>query len=122
MFEIITSYPVFVILAIFFIVYLFKNHVLTTPFDVKKAQDEVIQQLKKVKSFVTHEELSNASDKIKKEVEDRFLTLAVFNEFKAGIDKQFETVFKRFDEGNQNFKEIFRGINEIKTFLIKGGK
>ena len=27
-----------------------------------------------------------------------------------------------FDEGNQNFKEIFRGINEIKTFLIKGGK
>ena len=95
---------------------------MTTPFDVKKAQDEVIQQLKKDKTFVTHEELSNASDKIKKEVEDRFLTLAVFNEFKAGIDKQFETVFKRFDEGNQNFKEIFRGINEIKTFLIKGGK
>ena len=122
MFEIITSYPVFVILAIFFIVYLIKSHVLTTPFDVKKAQDEVIQQLKKDKTFVTHEELSNASDKIKKEVEDRFLTLAVFNEFKAGIDKQFETVFKRFDEGNQNFKEIFRGINEIKTFLIKRGK
>lgn len=122
MLEIITSYPVFVILAIFFIVYLIKNHVLTTPFDVKKAQDEVIQQLKKDKTFVTHEELSNASDKIKKEVEDRFLTLAVFNEFKAGIDKQFETVLKRFDEGNQNFKEIFRGINEIKTFLIKGGK
>lgn len=122
MLEIIHTYPIFVILGVLFIVALVKNHILSTPFDIKKAQDEVIQQLKKDKTFVTHEELSKASDKIKKEVEDRFLTLAVFNEFKAGIDKQFETVFKRFDEGNQNFKEIFRGINEIKTFLIKGGK
>ena len=122
MLDIIQNYPLFVGIVLIVIIFLVKNHFLASNDDISKVQEKVIKNLKENKIFITREELTDCESKIRQDVESRFLSLAVFNEFKTGIDRQFKTVFTRFDEGSEQFKELSRGINEIKNYLIKGNR
>lgn len=115
----ITENPYWVIFAGMVVWFLIKSRIIITALDLAKLKTKIIDELKKDKVFVTPQELSDASGKIKKDAEDRFLTLAAFNEFKTGIDNQFKSVFKRFDEGTAQFKAIFKGIDDIKNYLMK---
>lgn len=119
MLEIITTYPLLTIFIVGVVIWLVKNHFLASHDEVKDLKTEIITQLKKDKVFVTPEQLSNCENLIRRDVKQDFLSLAVFNEFKTGIDNQFKTVFTRFDEGTAQFKELSRGINDIKNFLLK---
>lgn len=117
--NIITENPYWVIFAAMVAWFLIKNHIIITSLDLEKFKSKIIEELKKQKVFVTPQELSDASKEIKNDVETRFLTLAVFNEFKNGIDNQFKTVFKRFDEGTKQFESLFSKVDDIKNLLIK---
>lgn len=119
MFDFITKNPLIAVFVVSVVWFLIKNHIVATPLDLEKVKSEVVEKLKEEKTFITPEELNKTSEKIKREVETRFLTLAVFNEFKNGIDNQFKAVFKRFDEGTAQFKTLFRGVDDIKNILIK---
>lgn len=119
MFEIITTYPLLTIIIVGVVILLVKNHFLASHDEVKDLKSEIIAQLKEDKVFVTPEQLSSTENLIRRDVKQDFLSLAVFNEFKTGIDNQFKTVFTRFDEGTAQFKELSRGINDIKNFLLK---
>ncbi len=111
--------PFWAIFAAAVVWFVIKNHIVATPMDVEKVKSDIISKLKKEKTFITPEDLNHTANEIKGEVETRFLTLAAFNEFKNGIDKQFEAVFKRFDEGTAQFRSLFRGMDDIKNLLIK---
>lgn len=117
--ELFINYPIVTLMLVFGLAFLLKNHIFATPLDVEKVKKEIVDGLKKDSTFVTPAELAYAKTEIKKDVEDHYLAIAVFKEFKRGIDSQFETVFKRFDEGTGQFKELFRGINDIKNYLMK---
>ncbi len=108
----VTENPYWVIFAGMVVWFLIKNHIIITVLDLAKLKNKIIDELKKDKVFVTPQELNDASGKIKSDTEDRFLTLAAFNEFKTGIDNQFKSVFKQFDA-------LSRGVNDIKDILIK---
>ena len=111
--------PYWIIFAAIVIWFLIKNHIILTPLDLAKVKSKIIEELKNQRAFVTPEELNKETAKIKTDVETRFLTLAVFNEFKNGIDKQFNAVQKRFNEGTKQFESLFHGLNDIKNILIK---
>ena len=87
----ITENPYWVIFAAMVVWFLIKNHIVVTSLDLEKFKSKIIEELKAQKIFVTPEELNKESDKIETDVEARFLSLAVFNEFKNGIDNQFKT-------------------------------
>ena len=93
MLEIITNYPLIVWIIVFVVIFLVKNHILAS-----------------------HDEVTNL---IRRDIKADFLSLAVFNEFKNGIDRQFKTVFTRFDEGTEQMKELHHGINDIKNYLLE---
>lgn len=116
------SYPLVTISIFVIIALLIKNHILATPFDIKEAKKALIKELKEGEVFVTHEELNKAKEIIRNDYEARFLSLAVFGEFKQGLDNQFKTVFQKFDENKEQFSELFRSINEIKNILINDRK
>ena len=101
---------------------LIKNHILATPLDIKEAKKALIKELKEGEVFVTHEELNKMKESIRSDYEARFLSLAVFTQFKEGLDNQFKTVFQKFDENKEQFSELFRGINDIKNILIRNNK
>ena len=84
-----------------------------------KLQKQIIEELKEDKTFVTNEQLSSCENLIRRDIKADFLSLAVFNEFKNGIDRQFKTVFTRFDEGTEQMKELHHGINDIKNYLLE---
>lgn len=119
MLEIFTTYPLLTILIIAIVVWLVKSHVVASHDEVTDLKENIIKQLKDGKCFVTPEELGTAKTEVKTDIENRFLTLAAFAEFKNGIDNQFKTVFHRFDEGTEQFKEVNRGISDIKNYLLK---
>lgn len=119
MLEIIKDYPLLTIVIVGIVYFLVKNHFLASHDEVKDLKSEIIAQLKEEKVFVTPEQLSSTENLIRRDVKQDFLSLAVFNEFKTGIDNQFKTVFTRFDEGANQIKELSRGINDIKNFLLK---
>lgn len=124
--EFVRTHPLSVVLGIGFAWWLFKNHIFATPRDLKdnksQCETEIINKLKEQKIFVTPEQLTEAVNSVKSDVERRFLTVEVFKEFRRNIDNQFKTVFTRFDEGTQQMKELFHGINEIKSYLMKEKK
>lgn len=124
--EFVRTHPLSIVLGIGFVWWLFKNHIFATPRDLKdnksQCETEIINKLKEQKIFVTPEQLTEAVNSVKSDVERRFLTVEVFKEFRRNIDNQFKTVFTRFDEGTQQMKELFHGINEIKSYLMKEKK
>lgn len=119
MLEIVKNYPLLAWVIVFIVFFLVKNHILASRDDVQNLKEQIISELKKNKTFVTQEELSDCEDSIRRDVKADFLSLAVFNEFKTGIDRQFKNVFTRFDEGSKQFKELNRGINDIKDYLLE---
>lgn len=119
MLDIVTNYPLVAWIIVFVVFFLVKNHFLASRDDVTKIKEQIINELKENKTFVTQNELSNCEDSIRRDVKADFLSLAVFNEFKTGIDRQFKNVFTRFDEGSIQFKELSRGINDIKDYLLE---
>lgn len=119
MLEIFTTYPLLTILIIVVVIWLIKNHIVASHDEVTDLKENIIKSLKDGKCFVTPDELGQAKTEVKTDIENRFLTLAAFAEFKSGIDNQFKTVFHRFDEGTEQFKEVNRGINDIKNYLLK---
>lgn len=120
------EHPIGVILVGWVVYAIFKNHIFATPRDLKdnKSQCEaaIIEKLKRDNIFVTPEQLTSAVNSVKSDVDRRFLTVEVFKEFRRNMDNQFKTVFSRFDEGTQQMKELFHGVNEIKSFLMKEKK
>lgn len=119
MLDIILNYPLTVLIVIVVLIWLVKNHFLPSNDDVNGLKDEIIKQLIKNKTFVTPDELSSRENKIRNDIKTDFLSLAVFNEFKSGIDKQFARINERFDEGRDSFRELFKGINDIKNYLLE---
>lgn len=119
MLEIITNYPLIVWIIVFVVIFLVKNHILASHDEVANLKKQIIEDLKKDKTFVTNEQLSNCEKLIRRDVKADFLSLAVFNEFKTGIDRQFKTIFTRFDEGTAQMKELQHGINDIKKYLLE---
>lgn len=119
MLEIFTTYPLLTVLIIVVVIWLIKNHIVASHDEVADLKENIIKSLKDGKCFVTPDELGQAKTEVKTDIENRFLTLAAFAEFKSGIDNQFKTVFHRFDEGTEQFKEVNRGINDIKNYLLK---
>lgn len=119
MLDIILNYPLIVLIVIVVLIWLVKNHFLPSNDDVNGLKDEIIKQLIKNKTFVTPDELSSRENKIRNDIKTDFLSLAVFNEFKSGIDKQFARINERFDEGRDSFRELFKGINDIKNYLLE---
>lgn len=119
MLEIVKNYPLIAWIIVFVVFFLVKNHILVSKDDVQNLKEQIINELKKNKTFVTQNELSECEDSIRRDVKADFLSLAVFNEFKTGIDRQFKNVFTRFDEGSKQFKELNRGINDIKDYLLE---
>ncbi len=119
MLDIILNYPLIVLIIIVVLIWLVKNHFLPSNDDVNGLKDEIIKQLIKNKTFVTPDELSSRENKIRNDIKTDFLSLAVFNEFKSGIDKQFARINERFDEGRDSFRELFKGINDIKNYLLE---
>lgn len=119
MLEIFTTYPLLTVLIIAVVIWLIKNHIVASHDEVTDLKENIIKSLKDGKCFVTPDELGQAKTEVKTDIENRFLTLAAFAEFKNGIDNQFKTVFHRFDEGTEQFKEVNRGINDIKNYLLK---
>lgn len=122
MFDLIKTYPLLTIFIIWFVALLIKNHILATPLDIKEAKKALIKELKEGEIFVTHDELNKMKETIRSDYEARFLSLAVFSQFKEGLDNQFKTVFQKFDENKEQFSELFRGINDIKNILIRNNK
>ena len=122
MFDLIKTYPLLTVFIIWFVALLIKNHILATPLDIKEAKKALIKELKEGEVFVTHEELNKMKETIRSDYEARFLSLAVFSQFKEGLDNQFKTVFQKFDENKEQFSELFRGINDIKNILIRNNK
>ncbi len=122
MFDLIKTYPLLTIFIIWFVALLIKNHILATPLDIKEAKKALIKELKEGEVFVTHDELNKMKETIRSDYEARFLSLAVFSQFKEGLDNQFKTVFQKFDENKEQFSELFRGINDIKNILIRNNK
>lgn len=122
MFEIITNYPMASAVAFCVIIFLIRNKVIATNIDLVKLKESIIKDLKKEGTFVTTTTLGETEKNILNHIENKFLSMAVFNEFKSGIDRQFKTVFQRFDEGTEQFRELSRGINEIKNYLLEGKK
>lgn len=122
MFDLIKTYPLLTVFIICFVALLIKNHILATPLDIKEAKKALIKELKEGEIFVTHDELNKMKETIRSDYEARFLSLAVFSQFKEGLDNQFKTVFQKFDENKEQFSELFRGINEIKNILIRNNK
>lgn len=122
MFDLIKSYPLLTIFILGFVVLLIKNRILATPLDIKEAKKALIKELKEGEIFVTHDELNKMKETIRSDYEARFLSLAVFSQFKEGLDNQFKTVFQKFDENKEQFSELFRGINDIKNILIRNNK
>ena len=118
MFELFKDYPLIVGIIVGVIVFLVKNHILPSNDDVKEIKKQIIKELKEGKIFATPTELTECKDSILNSVKADFLSLAVFNEFKVGIDRQFKNVFYRFDEGSNQFKELNKGINDIKNYLL----
>ena len=118
MFELFKDYPLIVGIIVGVIVFLEKNHILPSNDDVKEIKKQIIKELKEGKIFATPAELTECKDSILNSVKADFLSLAVFNEFKVGIDRQFKNVFYRFDEGSNQFKELNKGINDIKNYLL----
>lgn len=114
-----TTYPLLTVLIIAVVIWLIKNHIVASHDEVTDLKENIIKSLKDGKCFVTPDELGQAKTEVKTDIENRFLTLAAFAEFKSGIDNQFKTVFRRFDEGTEQFKEVNRGINDIKNYLLK---
>lgn len=119
MLEIFTTYPLLTVLIIAVVIWLIKSHIVASHDEVADLKENIIKSLKDGKCFVTPDELGQAKTEVKTDIENRFLTLAAFAEFKSGIDNQFKTVFHRFDEGTEQFKEVNRGINDIKNYLLK---
>lgn len=119
MLDIILNYPLIVLIVVVVLIWLVKNHFLPSNDDVNGLKDEIIKQLIKNKTFVTPDELSSRENKIRNDIKTDFLSLAVFNEFKSGIDKQFARINERFDEGRDSFRELFKGINDIKNYLLE---
>lgn len=119
MLDIILNYPLIVLIVVVVLIWFVKNHFLPSNDDVNGLKDEIIKQLIKNKTFVTPDELSSRENKIKNDIKTDFLSLAVFNEFKSGIDKQFARINERFDEGRDSFRELFKGINDIKNYLLE---
>ena len=119
MLEVAMNYPLIVLVVVVVLFWLVKNHILASHDEVKDSKDEIIKSLIKSKTFVTPEELNTREEKIRNDVKAEFLSLAVFNEFKSGIDKQFVRVNERFDEGRDSFKELFKGIDDIKNYLLE---
>ena len=122
MFDLIKTYPLLTIFIIGFVALLIKNHILATPLDINKAKKDLLKELGESGVFVTHDELNKMKETIRSDYEARFLSLAVFSQFKEGLDNQFKTVFQKFDENKEQFSELFRGINEIKNILIRNNK
>ena len=122
MFDLIKSYPLLTVFIIGFVALLIKNHILATPLDIKEAKKALIKELKEGEIFVTHDELNKMKETIRSDYEARFLSLAVFSQFKEGLDNQFKTVFQKFDENKEQVSELFRGINDIKNILIRNNK
>lgn len=122
MFEIITTYPVGFAIVIVVIIFLIKSKVLATNIDLVKLKESIIEDLKKQDVFVTPHKLSEIEKQIRADLKNEYLSLAVFKEFKMGIDRQFKTIFIRFDEGKEQFHELARGINEIKNYLLEERK
>ena len=118
MFDLIKSYPLLTVFIIGFVALLIKNHILATPLDINKAKKDLLKELGESGVFVTHDELNKMKETIRSDYEARFLSLAVFSQFKEGLDNQFKTVFQKFDENKEQFSELFRGINDIKNILI----
>ena len=119
MLDIILNYPLIVLIVIAVLIWLVKNHFLPSNDDVNGLKEEIIKQLIKNKTFVTPDELSSRENNIRNDIKTDFLSLAVFNEFKSGIDKQFARINERFDEGRDSFRELFKGINDIKNYLLE---
>lgn len=119
MLDIILNYPLIVLIVIVVLIWLVKNHFLPSNDDVNGLKEEIIKQLIKNKTFVTPDELSSRENNIRNDIKTDFLSLAVFNEFKSGIDKQFARINERFDEGRDSFRELFKGINDIKNYLLE---
>lgn len=119
MLELFTTYPLLTILIIVVVFWLVKSHIVASHDEVTDLKENIIKSLKDGKCFVTPDELGQAKTEVKTDIENRFLTLEAFAEFKNGIDNQFKTVFHRFDEGTEQFKEVNRGINDIKNYLLK---
>lgn len=119
MLEVAMNYPLIVLVVVVVLFWLVKNHILASHDEVKDSKDEIIKSLIKSKTFVTPEELNAREEKIRNDVKTEFLSLAVFNEFKSGIDKQFVRVNERFDENRDSFKEVFKGIDDIKNYLLE---
>ncbi len=71
----------------------------------------VIVFLFKNRLFVTPEQLEKRSAAILKEVEERFVTLLQYSEFKAFVST-------RFDEGARRFDHLDKGIDDIKNCLV----
>lgn len=120
MLEIVTNYPLLIMIIVFVIVWFVKNHILASHDDITALKQEIIEELKKEKVFVTPAQLSSCENLIRRDVKADFLSLAVFNEFKVGIDKQFKTVFGRFDDGAIQMRELGKGIDDIKNYLLEG--
>ena len=119
MLDIILNYPLIVLSVIVVFSWIVKNHFLPSNDDVNGLKEEIIKQLIKNKTFVTPDELSSRENNIRNDIKTDFLSLAVFNEFKSGIDKQFARINERFDEGRDSFRELFKGINDIKNYLLE---
>lgn len=90
--------------------------------DIKDLKEKIIHKLKNDKVFITNEDLTLFDRNMKTYVDNKFVSLAVFNEFKTGIDKQFNNLNKRLDEGTGCFKTVFERLDSIKDILIEREK
>ena len=90
MLEIFTTYPLLTVLIIAVVIWLIKNHIVASHDEVTDLKENIIKSLKDGKCFVTPDELGQAKTEVKTDIENRFLTLAAFAEFKSGIDNQFK--------------------------------
>lgn len=119
----IKSHPFGIALGLYAIYWVFKNHIFATPKDLidnkTTCKNEIKEALKSEKVFVTPEELQQAIQSVRTDVERRFLSVEVFKEFRRSIENQFKTVFARFDDGSKQMERLGESIDEIKNFLMR---
>ena len=119
MFEIlIKDYPVITLTVLFFVWMLVKNKIFATPSEIKDVKKKIIDELLEKNVFVTPAQMQQVETNLKAEFENKYLMLRVWEEFKKGIEIQFSNIFKRFDENTEQTKSIFKGINDLKSYLM----